>query len=267
MVLVEEAIFAYAVYVVPFDIYRGWWEHVNAEDAAHNIPVLVKVSVFFLLLFMCQLCFVRVSITNPGFILEETKTVQQAEDSMTFIEKKRNGKVRTCSKCKATKPDRAHHCSICNKCVLKMDHHCPFVNNCIGFFNYKYFLNLLFWVMSFCIYVIVIVVLDGIQRNQIRYTATVAGVMCAVALFLVSVLFFNHVRFVTHNETTIEHVEKRKTIAINQYDLGIRRNLAQVFGTNPFLWLFPFWTSRGSGHSYEVHPNASESSFLLTGSS
>jgi len=36
---------------------------------------------------------------------------------------------RLCRRCKAFKPDRAHHCSICQRCIIKMDHHCPWVNN------------------------------------------------------------------------------------------------------------------------------------------
>jgi palmitoyltransferase len=50
---------------------------------------------------------------------------------------------RFCSHCLKFKPDRCHHCRQCNSCVLKMDHHCPWVINCIGFYNYKYFINML----------------------------------------------------------------------------------------------------------------------------
>ena len=50
-----------------------------------------------------------------------------------------------CKKCRAYKPERAHHCSMCGKCVLKMDHHCPWINNCVGEFNHRHFLLFLFW--------------------------------------------------------------------------------------------------------------------------
>jgi hypothetical protein len=32
---------------------------------------------------------------------------------------------RLCRRCKAFKPQRAHHCSVCRRCIIKMDHHCP----------------------------------------------------------------------------------------------------------------------------------------------
>ena len=55
-----------------------------------------------------------------------------------------------CQRCLKCKPDRCHHCSQCNQCILKMDHHCPWVANCIGFYNYKYFLNMLLYASLSC---------------------------------------------------------------------------------------------------------------------
>lgn len=50
---------------------------------------------------------------------------------------------RYCRMCNVWKPDRTHHCSTCAQCVLNMDHHCPWLNNCIGFWNRKFFIQLL----------------------------------------------------------------------------------------------------------------------------
>lgn len=56
-----------------------------------------------------------------------------------------------CKKCKAPRPQRAHHCSICGVCVLRMDHHCPMVSNCVGQRNLKYFVVLNFWQFVGCL--------------------------------------------------------------------------------------------------------------------
>ena len=60
-------------------------------------------------------------------------------------------KKRYCLICQVFKPERTHHCSICNLCILNMDHHCPWVDNCIGFYNKKFFIQLLcyFFLTSF----------------------------------------------------------------------------------------------------------------------
>jgi len=261
IVIVEQLLFIFAAYVIGYDIFYGWWNFHPVK-----ISAVVQVGVFALLFIICQLCFLRAAITDPGWIFPGSTSVQDGSES-SFVERKANGKVRICAKCKAIKPDRAHHCSICNRCVLKMDHHCPFVNNCIGFFNYKYFFNFLFWIVVFCIYVIVLVVLDGLSNNEIRIVGIVVGFLCTVVLFLVSILFCNHLRFVSRNVTTIEHVEKRKSTTFNQYDLGAFGNITQVFGNNPLLWLFPFWTSVGNGYVYELRPNKLETSLLLARSS
>ena len=64
-----------------------------------------------------------------------------------------NKRRRYCLMCNVFKPERCHHCSACNRCVLNMDHHCPWINNCIGFWNRKYFLLLLIYVLLTTYYV------------------------------------------------------------------------------------------------------------------
>ena len=44
---------------------------------------------------------------------------------------------KTCKRCAAFKPIRAHHCSICGRCVVKMDHHCPVPNQLDSFFFFS----------------------------------------------------------------------------------------------------------------------------------
>ena len=52
---------------------------------------------------------------------------------------------RYCLICHIFKPERCHHCSACNRCVLNMDHHCPWLNTCIGYYNRKFFMQLLLY--------------------------------------------------------------------------------------------------------------------------
>ena len=107
---------------------------------------------------------------------------------------------RLCRRCKAFKPQRAHHCSVCGRCIIKMDHHCPWyvyslaiwrattphrshfvltrilsfdrlfetrVNNCVGIGNHKYFLLFCFYTFVTCLLSLILVV--------IRFTTCMSG--------------------------------------------------------------------------------------------
>lgn len=264
IVFLEELLFGYAVYVFLFRFLPG----IHFE--LYKTLDIVLGSIFCALFLLCQMCFARVSLTNPGQTSEKLmqKYMESDKSSSYMTERKHNGEIRVCNKCKSPKPDRAHHCSICNRCILKMDHHCPFVNNCIGFFNYKFFFIFLFWTLNFCFYVTACMVYYSVElytkdhhHKKLDYFVLVAAFLCVIVAFFVLILFSNHVKFVFRNLTTIEHVEKKVAPSKHPYNLGATRNFAEVFGGNPLLWMLPFWTTRGDGIAFPVQH---ETSSLLT---
>jgi len=264
IVLLEEALLGYSLYVFGFRFLPG--PELANYEAAH----ILLGAAFCVIWLMCQFCFFRVSVADPGYVSDKfiKLYVDKGDkyfEGLTNERKQKNGEVRRCSKCKNFKPDRAHHCSICNKCVLKMDHHCPFVNNCIGYYNYKYFFSFIFWAMALCCFMIGCMAYDNYylytaRNHTLDYFEVVAGGLCAIILFFLTVLFGNHVKFVIYNLTTIEYVEK-KAGARHLYNLGFSRNFVEVFGRNPFLWLLPIWTTPGDGVSY--HTQQETSSLLI----
>jgi len=267
LLVVEELLFAYAAYVVLFDIFFGWWEHVHPDRFQEHLNLLIFVFVFIIVLIMCQVCFIVTAATNPGYISvtmvdHSMANFKQSGDNVEYHSSKRS-----CKTCLIPKPDRAHHCRRCNKCVLKMDHHCFFVNNCIGFYNYKYFFNFLCWMMAFCILVLVIVVYDGIVlaggNEYKRFTALAAGILCLATLVFVFRLFYFHCKFILYGLTTIEHEEKKLTGG-HLYDLGKKRNCLEIFGKNPLGWCLPFWSSSGNGTTFETRQQTETVSLLTT---
>ena len=45
LVVVEELLFAYAGYVVLFDIYFGWWRYLNEDDYKDHLFLLIVIGV------------------------------------------------------------------------------------------------------------------------------------------------------------------------------------------------------------------------------
>lgn len=174
-----------------------------------------------------------------------------------------NKRRRYCLMCNVFKPERCHHCSACNRCVLNMDHHCPWINNCVGFWNRKFFLLLL-------IYVLIITYLTAITMAWDFYEAIKWGInyksfsttkidkelfskimiilsfiMDVTVAGLMTVFLKFHIMLATENKTTIENLDKLGKPFKSIYDVGAAVNWQQIFGTNP--WLYPFPVFCGSG--------------------
>jgi palmitoyltransferase len=132
-------------------------------------------------------------------------------------------KKRYCLICNAFKPERSHHCSVCNICVLNMDHHCPWVDNCIGFYNRKYFMQLLFYLSILTIYIDFSLIWDFLLMMNEIYTERIKyKYMGRASIFFISygmnltlsvliTLFLKfHVKLILENSTTIESLDKDK---------------------------------------------------------
>ena len=122
---------------------------------------------------------------------------------------------RYCLICNAFKPERSHHCSICNVCILNMDHHCPWVHNCIGFYNRKYFMQLLFYLCILLIYFdstsLYYIIINFMEKEKMKFNFSVLVVINFIVFFgftvIILMFFKNHILFVLNNSTTIESLE------------------------------------------------------------
>jgi palmitoyltransferase len=122
---------------------------------------------------------------------------------------------RYCLICNAFKPERSHHCSICNVCILNMDHHCPWVHNCIGFYNRKYFMQLLFYLCILLIYFdstsLYYLIINFMDKEKMKFNFPVLVVINFMVFFgftvIILMFFKNHIFFVLNNSTTIESLE------------------------------------------------------------
>lgn len=181
--------------------------------------------------------------------------------------------MRYCSKCLCWKPDRTHHCSGCRKCILRMDHHCPWFSTCIGFRNHKFFLLFLLYVSLFCltcassaafgIYCYISDLIEFATPDQtVPDLLPVNWILLAViatVLGLAVSCFTAYSWYLAMTNTTVieslEPVKYRTDLPSSQFlyseppnsqsvgnvfDLGAKRNLAQIMGVRSWMWFFPF---------------------------
>jgi len=147
---------------------------------------------------------------------------------------------RTCKRCKAVKPFRAHHCSTCGRCVIKMDHHCPWVNNCVALFNQKYFLLFLFYTCLCCLYSAVLLISRFISCTNNIKTCSVTGVGAALCVvnfiealifgLFVCIMMFDQFSAIFDNTPGVDALQNKHGAKRGRY-----QSLKDVFG-EPFSW-------------------------------
>jgi palmitoyltransferase len=238
-------------------------------------PKLDSLSAFVLLLvyhffFMnLILSFYQCVMTDPGVV----------PPNWGFYMGDETKRRRYCKMCNVWKPDRTHHCSICNRCILNMDHHCPWINNCVGFYNRKFFIQLLVYVylslsivvlFSFWDFLAHIGTCFGIwpfhdaAHEEVVDTWYIIRTCLITLAWIMSVLLIGtltnfikfHVNLVLDNYTTIENLEREEN-AKCKFDIGKWRNLEQVFGPNIWMWWLPMHTQAsrpaGDGVRWRMH--------------
>ncbi|SBT38868.1 zinc finger protein [Plasmodium ovale wallikeri] len=177
---------------------------------------------------------------------------------------------RYCKICNVWKPDRTHHCSACNRCVLNMDHHCPWINNCVGFFNRRFFIQLLFYGLI-CLFIVAVQTFhyifidnanayldDGFHEKSsfvaLEYT------YASIVLFLTFVLIFAlvpftkfHLKLISKNSTTIENMDIYNQ-EYNIYNVGCEDNAKQVGKSvhHPYVCMYmrQYVPTFGGTHAY-----------------
>lgn len=181
---------------------------------------------------------------------EQEKTVINIR-TLEQVRKKEN--LRFCQHCRCFKPLRTHHCQQCMRCIRKMDHHCQWLLNCVGFRNYKFFMNMLFYGDLVLFFIIITftkcvfdVALNPLIDGFFIYTLLLAYVLSVVLFGLLFGFTFFHLWLIFTAKTSLEYCEKwskkenkEKNKLIN-FDEGYYKNFVNVFNTNPLFWFFPF---------------------------
>ena len=236
-------------------------KNLSTKNTKILIPTLI---IFIILLLLLISSFITAMNTNPGDIPLYWGFYIGDDD---FKRK------RYCLICNAFKPERSHHCSVCNKCVLNMDHHCPWVDNCIGFYNRKFFMQLLFYLSILLYYVdftsVYYVYLTGtdIYYNKFTYTHKFHAFIVFlsflfVVIFTIVITFFFkfHIQLVLNNSTTIENLDKDNQNDTIKFRLNYYENWVQVFGFNKFYWFIPIFCEAGrpdgDGLMWKINQNA-----------
>ena len=241
----------------------------NRRDVEMYTFGLVETIIFNVLMLLILICFTLAVVTPPGsvpstpeWVFVENDTRDQPLELQTALETKKTGERRSCKWCGKYKPDRCHHCRVCNSCVLKMDHHCPWIYNCVGLRNHKYFFLLLLYSTTAALFVSITFgwsVYDVISNDDSalgEMFVVLFGETLVSFLALITTGFFGFHMFLSLKAlSTIEFCEKQATSEggyLSMFTKGWYKNMQEVLGYNPLLWLIPIAPNTSDGLAFEV---------------
>lgn len=169
------ALHAYGVYAVCW-IMLPPWMGVTGEDGVRRMSTSGRMHElsFCTVALLAVISHFMAMTTDPGAVPPDAKPLpeleevpESSEDAIGLLAMPQPTK-KLCRRCRAYKPQRAHHCSVCRRCIIKMDHHCPWVNNCVGIGNHKYFLLFVFYTMLSCIYSLALIITRFATCHAVR---------------------------------------------------------------------------------------------------
>ena len=233
-----------------------------ALDMGVDAATVALVVVFQLLLGLMIVAWSFTCATDPGVPPERWQR-QMAGEAAAGREV-----PRICAKSGLYKPPRSHYCSVTGRLTLNMDHFCPWVVNTVGFYNRKFFVLFLFYTLLSTLWVLATFVPTflefgswAVRRSPLRrgwtptqFLVTWMALLVDGTLALMLLCFFGfHFHMVLRNTTTIE-------ASARGFDVGWRKNLESVMGTNPYLWFVPIWGTgpAGDGVHWERKPESGE---------
>lgn len=139
------------------------------------------------------------------------------------------------------------------------------LNNCVGFATYKLFVLMNCYAILFCAFVaatLLQVLIWQLAEAKLIGNSIQFLIICVYAfglglccIALVSLHFY----LIYHNRTTIEQIQHKDLKKDGQltenwygfkYNVGLKENWRQVFGTNPWLWFIPYRNSKGDGVNF-----------------
>ena len=154
-----------------------------------------------------------------------------------------------CKQCDSARPERAHHCHYCGECIVRYDHHCDWIDNCVGTRNHKLFFLFLLYISLSILHFLWMFVAFFRGDNSRTVQAVVAGktkevvnlvllifycmIVIPCAIFAFSFLGCTG-WMISRNETSFD-----RNVGSRHFGRGLTRNLMEVFGPNPLLWLVP----------------------------